>query len=54
MGFGVSTPEHAVAAAAEADGVIVASALMRILLDGGSPEQVGELVGQMRAALDAG
>jgi tryptophan synthase alpha chain len=54
MGFGVSTPEHAVAAAAEADGVIVASALMRILLDGGSPEQVGDLVGRIRDALDAG
>jgi tryptophan synthase alpha chain len=54
MGFGVSTPEHAVAAAAEADGVIVASALMRIVLDGGSPERVGDLVARMREALDAG
>jgi hypothetical protein len=32
----------------------VASALMRILLNGGSAEEVGDLVGQMRAALDAG
>jgi tryptophan synthase alpha chain len=54
MGFGVSTPEQAVEAAAEADGVVVASALMRILLNGGSAEEVGDLVGQMRAALDAG
>ncbi len=54
MGFGVSTPEQAAAIAAEADGVVVASALMRIMLEGGGPEQVGDLVGRMRAALDAG
>ena len=54
MGFGVSTPDQAVAAAAEADGVVVASALMRIVLDGGNAEQVGDLVGQMRTALDRG
>jgi tryptophan synthase alpha chain len=53
MGFGVSTPEQAVEAANCADGVIVASALMRILLDGASPEQVGDRVAEMRAALDA-
>jgi tryptophan synthase alpha chain len=54
MGFGVSTPEQAVEAASCADGVIVASALMRILLDGGGPERVGDRVAEMRAALDAG
>jgi tryptophan synthase alpha chain len=54
MGFGVSTPAQAVEAAADADGVIVASALMRVLVDGGGPEQVGDMVGRMRAALDAG
>jgi tryptophan synthase alpha chain len=54
MGFGVSTPEQAVELSAEADGVIVASALMRILLDGGSPEQVGDVVAAMRTALDRG
>jgi tryptophan synthase alpha chain len=54
MGFGVSTPDQAVAAAAEADGVVVASALMRIVLDGGGPDQVAQLVGQMRDALDRG
>jgi tryptophan synthase alpha chain len=52
MGFGVSTPEQAAEAAASADGVIVASALMRVLLDGGGPDQVGERVAAMRAALD--
>jgi tryptophan synthase alpha chain len=54
MGFGISTPEQAVAAAADADGVVVASALMRILLDGGGPEGVADLVGRMRDALDRG
>jgi tryptophan synthase alpha chain len=54
MGFGVSTAEQAAEAAAAADGVVVASVLMRLLLDGGGPEAVAELVGRMRAALDAG
>jgi tryptophan synthase alpha chain len=52
MGFGISTPEQAAEVASCADGVIVASALMRILLDGGSPELVGARVAEMRAALD--
>ncbi len=54
LGFGVSTPAHAVEACAEADGVIVASALMRLLLDGASSDQVGDAVAVFRAALDAG
>jgi tryptophan synthase alpha chain len=54
MGFGISSPAQAVAAAAEADGVVVASALMRILLDGGSPADVGHAVAALRSALDAG
>jgi tryptophan synthase alpha chain len=54
MGFGISTPEQAVAAAAEADGVVVASALMRLLLDGRGPAEVGDAVGELRAALDRG
>ena len=32
--------------------MIVASALMRRLLDGASPEQIGEAVAALRAALD--
>ena len=54
MGFGIATPEQAVAAAAHADGVVVASALMRERLDGASPEQLGDRVAAFRAALDAG
>jgi tryptophan synthase alpha chain len=54
MGFGISTPDQAVAAATEADGVVVASALMRLLLDGRGPGAVGEAVAALRAALDRG
>jgi len=54
MGFGVSTPEQAVEASAEADGVVVASALMRVVLGGGGPEEAGAFVAGLRAALDAG
>lgn len=54
MGFGIATPDQARAAAAHADGVVVASALMRQRLDGASPEALGETVAAFRAALDAG
>ncbi len=53
VGFGISSAETAVTAAAEADGVIVASALMRRILDGSSVEQAAELVAEIRAGLDA-
>jgi tryptophan synthase alpha chain len=53
MGFGVSTPAHAVEAAACADGVVVATALMRKLLDGATPEDAGGFVRSLREALDA-
>ena len=52
MGFGVSSPALAREAAAHADGVVVASALMRMRLDGASPEQLGAAVADLRAALD--
>jgi len=54
MGFGISTPEQAVAAATESDGVVVASALMRLLLEDGGPQAVGDAVVALRAALDRG
>jgi tryptophan synthase alpha chain len=53
MGFGVATPALAREAAAHADGVVVASALMRLRLDGASPEELGAAVAHLRAALDA-
>ena len=52
MGFGISTPHQAATIAAAADGVIVASAIMRRLLEGGSADDAGALVAGFRTALD--
>ncbi|WP_033340776.1 tryptophan synthase subunit alpha [Catenuloplanes japonicus] len=51
LGFGVSTPEHAAAAVRDADGVVVASALMRRLMDGAGPDALGAVVGNIRKAI---
>lgn len=53
IGVGISTPEQAVEAAATADGVIVGSALVARLLQGGGPDAAHEFVSQLRAALDS-
>jgi tryptophan synthase alpha chain len=53
LGVGLSTPEQAVEASSVADGVIVGSALVRRLLEGGGPEQAGALVSSFRQGLDA-
>lgn len=52
VGFGVSRPEHAAAAARYADGVIVGSALMRKVLDGAGAGEIGAELARMRTALD--
>jgi tryptophan synthase alpha chain len=52
LGVGVSTTGQAVEATSASDGVIVGSALVRRLLEGGGPEQAGALVAAMRQALD--
>jgi tryptophan synthase alpha chain len=52
LGVGISTPDQAVAAARSADGVIVGSALVRQLLNGGGPEEAGRFVAELRGALD--
>lgn len=52
LGFGISTPEDAVRAAAVADGVVVASALMRRVLAGAGPVETGGYVRDVREALD--
>ena len=44
LGVGISTPEQAAQAAASADGVIVGSALVRRLLDGGGPDEAAAFV----------
>lgn len=52
IGFGISTPARAAAAARHADGVIVASALMRRVLDGATAAELGRAVGELRTAID--
>lgn len=54
IGFGISTPQQAVEACSEADGVVVASALMRRLLDGAGNDELVKFVGALRSALDNG
>jgi tryptophan synthase alpha chain len=53
VGIGVSTPDQAAEVARVADGVVVGSALVRRLLDGGGPEGAGAFVAELRAGLDA-
>jgi tryptophan synthase alpha chain len=53
VGVGISNAAQAVEASAVADGVVIGSALMRVLLDGGGPVAAGAFVGEVRAALDA-
>jgi tryptophan synthase alpha chain len=52
IGFGIDTPGRAAVAARHADGVIVASALMRRVLDGASSASIGRDVAALRTALD--
>jgi len=53
IGIGVSTPEQAAEVAEIADGVVVASAIIRRMLDGGSIDQAVEFVAALRAGLDS-
>lgn len=53
IGVGVSNGEQARAASEVADGVVVGSAVIRTLLDGGGPAGAAQVVGEIRAALDA-
>ena len=54
IGVGVSNARQAAEAAADADGVIVGSALIRRLLEGAGPDGAGDFVAELRAGLDAG
>ena len=54
VGVGVSTPQQAVEVCEVADGVVVGSAFVRTVLEGGSPDQVAEQVATFRDALDRG
>jgi tryptophan synthase alpha chain len=50
-GFGISTPEHAVAAAAVTDGIVVGSRALQVAEDG--PDALRDYVASLRRALDA-
>jgi len=52
VGVGVSTPDQAAEICEVADGVVVASAIIRRMLDGGSLDQAVAYVGEFRNALD--
>lgn len=52
IGVGVSTPDQARAVCEHADGVVVGSALVRRLLEGGGPEEAASFVADLRRALD--
>jgi tryptophan synthase alpha chain len=50
-GFGISTPDHAAAAAALADGIVVGSRAVQVAE--GGPEALRDYVASLRAALDS-
>jgi tryptophan synthase alpha chain len=52
IGFGVSGPEQAVQAGRAGDGAVIGAALMRRVLDGATPGDLGRDVAALRAALD--
>jgi tryptophan synthase alpha chain len=52
IGVGVSNPDQAREVCTEADGVVVGSALVRRLLEGGGPEEAAAFVGELRAGID--
>ena len=52
VGIGVSSPAHAVEAAATADGVVIGTAVVRLVLEEGAAS-AGAFLAEVRAALDA-
>lgn len=52
VGIGISSPADAAAAVQFADGAIVGSALVRQIMNGGSPEETRQLVSALRVAID--
>jgi tryptophan synthase alpha chain len=51
VGIGVSTPGHAYEAASFADGVVIGSAVVALVIEQGA-EAAGTFLGEVRAALD--
>ena len=54
LGLGISNGQQAVEAAAAADGVVVGSAVVARMLDGGGPDVLHDLLKGFRVALDSG
>jgi tryptophan synthase alpha chain len=52
IGVGVSTPDQAAQVCADADGVVVGSALVRRLLEGAGPDGAAEFVTSLREGID--
>jgi tryptophan synthase alpha chain len=52
LAFGIATHLDAVTAAQSADGVVIGAALMRRVLDGGTPPELGAVLAGFRRALD--
>jgi tryptophan synthase alpha chain len=52
VGIGISNPDQAAEAASDSDGVIVGSAIVRRVLDGAGPREIGAFVAGLRTALD--
>ncbi|HLF92735.1 MAG TPA: tryptophan synthase subunit alpha [Planctomycetota bacterium] len=52
VGFGISTPDDARRVAEVADGVVVGSALLKIVEAGGSPRDVERFIASLRRAID--
>jgi tryptophan synthase alpha chain len=52
MGIGIATPDQATEAAQTSDGVIVGSALVQIILDGGDPSTIEDFIREFRTAID--
>ena len=52
VGIGISNPAQAHEAALVSDGVIVGSALVKIILDGGGPSDVESFIASFRRAID--
>jgi tryptophan synthase alpha chain len=53
IGIGIATPEQARDAATVSDGVIVGSALVQVILDGGGPSEIESFIRSFRDAIDA-
>ncbi|MEV0127363.1 tryptophan synthase subunit alpha [Dactylosporangium sp. NPDC050688] len=54
LGFGISSPAQAAQAAQLADGVVIGAAIMRRVLDGASPAELGGYLRSIREAIDEG